>query len=373
MAPDVQQPKQQTVAAAGCTVAATYAYFLLFAQFGFLKIVAVVAGEGRAAIGPSMATMGLAGITGTILGARFFRAARARRQLMTGLAVCAAAAGLARVAGAAGWLHPVAALTGLGTGFTTVVLASGLRCAVGGGRLGTAIGLGTGLAYGFCNLPAVFAAAGTTQASLAGLVAITGIAAASRLDFSAPREVPAGFDYAPAGQGAWTLIFLVLVALDSAAFNIIQHTPVLKAETWTGAARLEMNALMHLVAAMLAGFALDRRWVGRTVAAGALALLLALVLMDRSTRVFAEGALFYTAGVSIYSTVLVFYPARGSRPGLVALVYGVAGWGGSALGVLLAVNRAAVPPGWLGGAGGVIFAGLLARNYFRWRERTAGR
>ena len=54
-------------------------------------------------------------------------------------------------------------------------------------------------------------------------------------------------------------------------------------------------------------------------------------------------ALFYTAGVSLYSTVLVFYPARGSRPRVAALVYSIAGWGGSALGVALAADRHDLP------------------------------
>jgi hypothetical protein len=370
MAPDVFQPKQRTLVAAVFTVAATYAYFLLFAQFGFLQIVATVAGD--AATGPILGTMGLAGIGGTILGARGFRAEHARGQLLAGLALAAVAAGGARGAGTTAGLHLVAALTGLGTGFTTTVLACGLRRAVGDARLGIVTGLGTGLAYGGCNLPAVFAAGGPAQAGIAVCVAGGGIVAASWLDFGAPREVPAGMDYAPAGQAAWTLLFLVLVALDSAAFAIIQHTSALKAATWTGAGQLGRNALMHVVAAVLAGRALDRRRLGRTVAAGALALLVALGLMAGGPRDLAVAALCYAAGVSVYSTVLVFYPARGARPWLVALVYGVAGWGGSAFGIALAAGRSAVPPGWTVGAGGVIFAVLVVRDFFRRRERTAG-
>jgi cytochrome c oxidase cbb3-type subunit 2 len=370
MAPQDYQPKQQTVVAAVLTVAATYVYFLLFAQFGFLKIVQALAGDGREVIGPIMAAMGLAGIAGSILAARIYRVERCRRHLVAGLAVCAAAAGWAIAVRSTGGLYLAAASVGLGTGFTTVILACGLRRAVGGGRLGTVIGLGTGIAYGFCNLPAVFTASANTQAAVALLVAVAGMGAAGWLAFDAPRDVPAGIDYSWSGQTGWTLIFLLLVALDSAAFNIIQHTPALKAETWSGPAKLEMNALVHLVAALLAGFALDRRWVGRTIGLGALALLGAIYLWDMNNRAFAEGALFYTAGVSIYSTILVYYPACGLRPSLTALIYAVAGWGGSGLGVVLAADRHGLPRGLAATAAGIILALLLTRHFLRWRERS---
>lgn len=129
-----------------------------------------------------------------------------------------------------------------------------------------------------------------------------------------------------------------------------------------------MNAGMHVLAAVLAGYALDRRWLGRAVAAGALALLAAGWLIDGSATAFDGGALLYTAGVSIYSTALVFYPAYGLRPGLPALVYGVAGWGGSALGIGLAEGRRALPEGFIVIAGGIILGALFARRIFCRRE-----
>ena len=61
----------------------------------------------------------------------------------------------------------------------------------------------------------------------------------------------------------------------------------------------------------------------------------------------AGGALPYAAGVSIYSTVLVFYPARVGVVGLAALVYAVAGWVGSALGIGVAEQFGWFPVWWL--------------------------
>ncbi len=368
MAQQEYQPGKRNVVAAVLTVAATYGYFLIFAQFGFLKTVLAVAGGRPDAVKPVMAIMGLAGIAGSALAAKSYRPHHSRVLLMMGFTVCALAAGLSVVAHSDGVLQGVALLAGLGTGFATVTLASCLRRAVGGGRLGTIIGAGTGLAYGFCNLPPVFAAGASVQAGLGVLAAAAGVAGAASLEFDAPPHTPGGFDHSLAGRGAWTLVFLLLVGLDSAAFYIIQHTPALKGETWSGAGRMEANAGMHLIAAVLAGFALDRRWMGRTVAVGAIALLAACWMIDQSAHALGKGALLYTAGVSIYSTALVFYPARSLRPGLAAFLYGVAGWGGSALGIGLAEGRHLLPHAIIGAAGAVILGVLLLRRFLLGRE-----
>ena len=365
------RPAKKTTAAAVLTVAATYGYFLIFAQFGFLKAVVAVAGEGTDAVKTVMATMGVTGIVGSVLAAKLYQSRLSRVRLLAGFAVCALAAGLSGPVHAMGGLHAVALLVGLGTGFTTVTLAASLRRAVGGRRLGTIIGAGTGLAYGLCNLPPAFAASASAQAGLGLLAATAGMAGALVLAFDAPPHVPEGFDYSLAGRWVWTLVFLALVGLDSAGFNIIQHTPALKGETWSGAGRLEANAAMHVIAAVLAGFALDRRWLGRTVAVAALALLTACWMIDESAHKLAEGALLYTAGVSIYSTAFVFYPARSLRPGLAAFFYGAAGWGGSALGIGWAEGRHLLPHGVIVAVGAAILGGLLVRRFFHRRELVA--
>src|SRR3954452_5147874 len=54
--------------AAIATVAATFAYFLLFAQFGFLKALQLVAGGEQEVIKRVLALMGAAGILGSVVG-----------------------------------------------------------------------------------------------------------------------------------------------------------------------------------------------------------------------------------------------------------------------------------------------------------------
>ena len=362
-------PETRELAAAVGAIAATYGYFLLFAQFGFLRAVQAPASGAAGGLRVIMAVMGAGGIAGSVLAARRFTTQRSIPQLAGSFAACALAAALSIFARNSGAFAGVAALVGLGTGMATVTLASMLRRVVGAEKLGTCAGLGTGLAYAFCNLPPVFTATPRGQAVIGGMIAIAGIVAAQGLKPRAPSQSTSVADYTPTGVRVWVTVLFALVWLDSAAFSIIQHTPVLKGDTWTGNQQLSVNARVHFVAALFAGYALDRRRVGSITLAAALLLLAACLLLDEQHRTFAVGALFYTAGVSFYSTVLLFYPARAARPGLAALTYSVAGWGGSALGIGMAQNLGRVPGWFVAVAGTTILGALLLRwKYLRGKK-----
>lgn len=367
MAPQPQGPDRKTFLAAVTTVAAVYVYFLIFAQFGFLHAVRAQLGESAGVLRPLMAMMGAAGIAGSVVVAAVGAGRHARRWLWAGFVACAIAA-----VGSIAWrsfagFGLTAMLAGFGVGLATVTLAGVLRSATGDGRLGVIIGLGTGLAYGFCNLPGIFNAGATTQAALAIGAAIAGLAAsrALRPRFDEPR--PRGGDYSGAGVAAWVLIFLALVCLDSALFYFIQHTADLKQGLWTGAGRQGLNAGAHVGAAVLAGWALDRQWSGRTALVSAGALLVASLWIGGRHAGYPLGALVYIASVSAYSTTLVFYPARSGRPAVAALVYAVAGWGGSALGIGLIEGRASLPLFLPAGAAALLAISLLGR-YFTSRQ-----
>jgi cytochrome c oxidase cbb3-type subunit 2 len=154
------------------------------------------------------------------------------------------------------------------------------------------------------------------------------------------------------------MIFLGLVCLDSAAFYIIQHSPELKLATWAGGPRLFLNAGVHLTAGLVAGLLLDRRWIAGAVGGAAVLLIAACALLEQGSGRYSLAAGLYAAAVSIYSAALVFYPARSGRPGLAALVYAVAGWTGSALGIGLAQELHRVPV-WLLAAGGMLIVGMF--------------
>ena len=353
-------PRRKALAAAVITVAANYVYFLVFALFGFLKILQAGPGATAGTIKPVLAVMGVAGITGSVAAARWFSVERSGRMLVAGFAINAAAAALAWRGDGSAIFFPAALLIGVGIGLTSVTLAGILRRAVGDARLGLSIGLGTGLAYGLCNLPAIFEASGSAQAGIGLLATAAGLVGAMRLDPRGPEAPEREGDYSRAGVIIWTVIFLVLVCFDSAAFYIIQHTPALKDDTWVGAWRLELNAGVHVVTALLAGWALDRQRLGRTGFAGAGLLITASWLLNRQAG-STEAMLLYSSGASIYSTALVFYPARSLRPGVTAVIYAIAGWGGSALGIGLAENRHALPAWIIGTAAAILGLVLLAR------------
>lgn len=369
MAQPTYRPDGKTLLAAVTTVAAVYVYFLIFAQFGFLKAVLAALGEDARVIRPVMAVMGFAGIAGSVTAWILGRPAR-RRHLMIGLMICAGAAAWAPAAKSAGAFYTVALLTGAGTGLATVTLAALLRPAVGDGRLGLVIGLGTGLAYAFCNLPAVFEAGATTQARIALLAVAAGLLGGGALGPRVATEPRREGDYARTGVASWVMIFLVLVCLDSAAFFMIQHTLALKEAMWSGGSQLWLNAGVHLGAAVLAGWAFDRRRLGRTVGLGAAALLLACLMISGTSPNAGAAGWFYVAGVSVYSTALVFYPAASGRVGLAALVYAVAGWAGSGLGIGLAEGRGSLPAAVPVVAAAVLAMALWGRGLASRREGT---
>lgn len=343
--------------AAVAAIAATYVYFLIFAEFAFLELVRAVAPERLRLV---MTGLGAGGVAGAVLAARIFSPARQRAQLAWALRACAVSAVLAVAAG--GWpaLLVAAAFVGLSLGGLTVTLTASLRGAMPRGRLGLGVGAGTGLAYALCNVPALFQAAPRTQAIVAAGVVV----AASFLPRWMHRDVvtrEATGDFSPPGVARWVLMLLALVWMDSAAFYVIQHTPALRAATWEGTGPLAANAFVHLGAAVAAGALLDRAGHGRVVAAAAGALALACLSLAGVVPALIPAAWWYTAGVSLYSTVLVDYPARSGRPAVAALVFAVAGWVGSALGIGMAQDLQRIPPAFVAGAGGAVVLALLAR------------
>lgn len=336
-------------------VAATYGYFLIHAEFAFLELARPVAGDGTG-LRVVMGALGAGGVAGSLL------AACGRTRLGDWLLGCALAAVAALVAprGGVAGLALVGAATGFALGGATVALAAGLREMVGGRGLGLVIGLGMGAAYAACNVPWVFEASPAAQALAAALAAGVASWLARR---EGAGELSGKMDTGGARRGGatwpWVAVFLALVWMDSAAFYIIQHTEALKEATWRGAWTLWGNAATHLGAAAAAGWALDR---GR---AGAVAALAALALAGACAWITSAGAeLAYVAGVSLYSTALVFVPARTGRASAAAAIFAVAGWGGSALGIGMAQDMRGIPA-WFGPAAlAMVAAGLL------WRRRA---
>lgn len=352
-------PGKGTLIAGVFSVAATYVFFLLFAEFALVEMVRASAGENVFRLRQVMGLLAVGGVAGGFLAAWRFRLERYPRQLANAFRACGASAALALAPhNHVTWLA-TAACVGLALGWLTVTLASGLRATLGASRLGVCCGLGTGLAYAVCNVPVVFAAAPATQAIIAAIIA--GLASVVG-PFMTPFEpsVATDDDYRGNGILAWIALFLALVWMDSAAFYVIQHTDTLRADTWQGAATLWGNAVMHAVAAVVAGWALDRGRRVSVVLVGFLLLAVACVLLGAGH--VALSVWLYTAGVSFYSVALVYYPSLGGRARFPAMVFGIAGWGGSAMGIGMAQDLHQVPLSFVGAAAIVVVAALVVRG-----------
>lgn len=343
--------------------AATYIYFLIFAQFGFLRLVEAARIQG-VTVRFVMAPMAVAGLLGSLLAARFFRGKMVRMVLAASFAGCAVAALLALMAKEASSFMCVAALVGSCLSAVTVSLAVMLRRLLPSTNLGLLLGMGTGIAYAICNIPAVFAGSAVRQSFIAIGACLLALIILWRLPLlekcpssnAARREVPIPMSVL---LGA----FLALVWLDSAAFYILQRTPTLNRFGWADSVLQWSNAGIHLVLALVAGYLLDRGAVVFVMAAAYACLALAGVLASAENGVAQLMHWLYASGVSLYSTALVFMPLHGvasdndrgvaRRAGM---LYGIAGWCGSALGIGMAQDLHGIPK-WFMVAAGLVLVG----------------
>ena len=351
-------------------VAITYVYFLIFAQFAFLKRLATL-GVADAHLKAVMSAMAAGGILLSLLAPRLSFCPSANLRLRTGLFASGFAAFAALLP--LGFAAAIAEsfLIGAGLGLLTVTLVTHLRQWTGDRNPLLAVGVGTGIGYLICNLPPFFTASAGVQAMSAGVLCLAGIG----ITF---LPAPAQFEARENGpQSAISFFrvlcgFTALVWLDSAAFFIIQNTPALKAGTWQGTFHFWANGLLHLAAALASAWFLRRRGLSPVLIAAFLALGVAcLLLLDPDRALLAS--VFYPIGVSLYSVALVAYPSllapaasAAERGRMAGWIYAIAGWAASAMGIGMGQNLGHVPPVFVAAAGAAI---LLPQLYTAFRER----
>lgn len=354
-------------AAVAAAIAATaiYVHFLIFAEFALLELAS--AANGGAAPGKlQLLPLVASGVLGGALAAAICRPARTAPVLAAGLATCAAAAALAAIASAPAMLVVATALTGLGLGIATVSLAGTAHRLFAGRGAGLWLGAATGAAYALCNVPALFESAPRTQAIVAALVAFAGAGCAMFVDPS--REPPPPEPRAATGFWSGVAVLFILVWFDSAAFFLIQHSAGLKSATWAGEAQLWTNAALHLAFGIVAGLLVDAGRMRATLALAGAMLAAAVLALQPAGGPGVAGHVLYPVAVSLYSVVLVVFPAftRATRQPAsptvrAAVLFSVAGWIGSAMGIgmVLDLGRVALLPSAIAG---VALCLLLAWN-----------
>lgn len=349
-----------TAPRAAAVVAAVYGTFLIFAQFAWVELIRGH-GAGLTAERGSLGLMAAAGIAAGFLAAWRGAGPAAIRRALVVLGLTAAVAPLANH-----WLAwlAVSALTGGSLGVATVALAASLR-----GWCGVAwVGVGTGLGYGVCNLPWVFNQTPSIQAWAGAVFALAGAALVpGPADWREPSARPPTLRI-----WAAVAMFAALVWLDSAAFFIIQHVADMKAGTW-GTAMCWRNAAVHLTFALFAGWWLARGG-SRGIPVVAWVLLALAGLAANSADTLPLAGWLYPAGVSLYSTALVAWPAWSTgatspkaAAWRAAWIFAIAGWFASANGIGMAETLQRIPTGFVLTAGAVVIwaAGFSMKGGWR--------
>jgi cytochrome c oxidase cbb3-type subunit 2 len=330
-------------------IAATYVYFLIYAQFGFLKRLAEL-GMTDNALPSIMGAMAIGGIGISLLAPRSTRWTCPHCRLQTGLVGCALTALWSLFPLNLYTAIAVAFTIGLSLGLLTVTLVANLSLWIGTHRPLIKIGLGTGVGYFICNFPPLFTATPQAIALSAAAACLIALIVANR---TRVQYVRADVDFLPLRKPvpfplelAW---FTALVWLDSAAFYIIQNSPLLKAGTWQGDLHLWRAGALHLAAALVSAWLLARRGVTSTLMLAFAALAAACLLLLNPARV-PLAAVLYPIGVSLYSVALVAYPSfllpaasQAVRARSAGYLYALAGWIGSAMGIGMGRNLHHVP------------------------------
>jgi len=346
-------------------VAGLYGYFLLFAQFAFLGLLKrMYPDDGEMGTKVVLALMMAGGIAGSFLAPGLCKRVAVRALLRLTLGAQGVLAVLAAHADRLWVMCLISALTGLSVGIATVALAGNLGNWLDAAAGCVYVGVGTGLAYGICNLPGIFAAPVEMQCLMSAGMAGLGLLGVRLLPVPGcvvtleRAKVP----------WRWMLIFCALVWLDSAAFTIIQHAPDIREGTW-GLGKLWRNAGLHFGAGCLAGLWLSRGGLKSLVISALLVIGAAGMLANEPNTRLASGWM-YPVAVSLYSTALVCWPGllAGGTGAMkrAAWVFAVAGWVGSANGIAMAENLLRVPTWFVGTAMVVVFAALAWRRRGDW-------
>lgn len=327
-------------------VAATYIYFLVFAQFGFLHRVRESLGQEYWNL--VLGCMGLAGLIGAIVTLACYQNGKGRIWLRVGFIGAGVAAALAAYGSHLLLFVISASLSGLFLSVLTVALVGLLAEFLPSYQVGLVCGLGTGVAYLVSNIPMVFEGAPRFQCGFAALVCLIG--------FVCVAGVSSGFISGKCirvvDQGrwlrllGWVVVFMALVWADSAAFTRIQETPELKAASWSGSDQLWSIGFVHFFAALLAGFLMHTGRFHILLILAFVGLFCGWFGLEYGVGGLLPG-LIYAAAVSFYSTALVGFALI--RNGdftpvvLAGLVYGVSGWIGSAMGIGMVNDLGHVP------------------------------
>ena len=349
-------------------VTATYVFFLLYAQFGFLRLLHAhdtIPGL----VDRAMGCMGLSGLVFSFVTAVALKRVTVPKLLLLGLLACSGSAVLSLFISSATGLCLASSMIGGSTAVLTVSLASQLSAWLGKRLFGVSVGFGTGLAYFICNIPGLFEASASVQVAVSSALCLAAGVMVLLQREGISRFLPATMSRASFTGWALagvTLAFAALIGLDSAAFAVIQDSASLKHLTWESIDQKWMMGSAHFIAALIVGILLDRGYFFGILIGAYLLFATSFPILEAGAGTTSLASLLYAAGISAYSVCLVAYPSSYSdEEGLVsarwrsAALYGIAGWIGSGIGVGIAQHIHHIPMLALAVAGAGVAAGGL--------------
>jgi hypothetical protein len=359
---------QDVAGIGGLTV--SHVVLLLYVQLGFVDRLQ------QLALGPArtryvLAAMGLAGFATSLAAPLLLRVRHPVWALRLGFLVSFLAIALSMVSGAFLLLLLAAAGMSLGLSLGYVSLVATTRPAFRARRIGVKVGLATGLAYAICSVPWVFLSSPEAK----GLVSLAACAAGAGMTFAmhdaappkslAPAWTEAEHKAGPPGFISILIIFFALIWLDSGAFAIILDNPKLKLAFWGTETLQWRNSALHLASALLGGWLIDRGRLRSTLTLSYLVIVLAIHLLQQPAPMALLASAGYVCAASLYTVALFAYapaclgPEGDSRLHGRWVLFALAAWVGSTLGIGMMQELHAVPTWVMASAGCVIGAALL--------------
>ena len=336
---------------------AAFFYFLIFAQFGYLHLLTART-ELAKSVDLILLFMGLGGVFGSIFCARNFRLKSATLWILSGFS----GAGILSVLAAFVtelWIHWIIGfMIGTCLSLLTVSIVPVIRDRSPDGKIGKWVSMGVGGAYFLCNIPIIFQAGPIEQCIIGAVACCIGALASifiSRIDAIGKRspkrqDVTPKYFFNVKGIIVITLLFTVLVWFDSAAFYLIQNADIIRSTAWESTGNIWLNAVTHLLAALVCGWVIDRGWIFESLIGAIILIIGGYGIIHSSDHGIIPGILVYIASVSTYSTALVSYGALAPDgtgamriAGRSALVFAVAGWIGSGMGIGMARDLGRIP------------------------------
>ena len=335
-------------------IASVFFYFLIVPQFAFIHRMSEL-GFAEHVHKIALIFLGIGGISGSLLTSRICDVSILKKVLAIGFRLCLVGALLPAVFERALAFFVASGLCGLGLGFCTVGLVGLLRPVLSGGRAAMTAGLGTGAAYFFANVPFLFLNTPVVQLFTASGVCALALVFLNFLDDKAFEHESSSlhsdgvYRKSPYAR-LWFLVvpFCALIGLDSLAFTVIQQAPELYALSWGAQVFLWQNAWVHGLGAVLAGWLLERGWLGAVLGCAGVMIVGGCWLFV-SPEIWARwGHVAYASGVSFYSTALVVAGTLVPLKGWFALkraasLYAFAGWVASGVGVSFALGLFELP------------------------------